>query len=512
MKKCFCPRYPVRSKKTFSFIAINLLSAHIIMKKIILLLTCVYFVAAEAQKLQPGFNKEEYKALMHVSAQVGDSAYRSAVPPPPGYRFIYRSPEAGLKNLWDLWMNTESVPIISIRGTTVDEVSWLANFYAAMVPAKGELQLSKTEKFVYQLADNPRAAVHVGWLLSTAYLTKTIRPQIDSLYKTGSREMLIIGHSQGGAIAFLLTAYLYHLQKQNLLPSDIQFKTYCSAGPKPGNVYFAYEYEALTQGGWAYNVINSADWVPQMPVSIQTLGDFNEVNPFVNTKATIQKQSFFKRLAMNYAYGKLTKNNEKAVANYEKFLGSYVVKSVKKQLPGFVEPKYAGTNDYVRTGNTITLLANEDYYKVFPQNEETVFINHFHPPYLYLLNQLSMTNQPNSNTGGTSLSGTWELDYISGSKIAFEGLYPNKKPSITIDEKSKKITGTTSCNSFNGTVTITQNNIQFPEAMAMTRMMCPGDGEQSFLTMLKKVSRYAVSGSTLSLLMDDIAVMRFQRK
>jgi hypothetical protein len=51
------------------------------------------------------------------------------------------------------------------------------------------------------------------------------------------------------AISYLLTAYLYHLQKSGRLQADIRFKTYASAGPKPGNLYFAYQYEAMTKGG-----------------------------------------------------------------------------------------------------------------------------------------------------------------------------------------------------------------------------------------------------------------------
>lgn len=92
-----------------------------------------------SQTLQPGFNKDEYTALMKVSAQFGDSAYAAQIPPPAGYGLAYRSPVMGLDNRWDLWRSPEGTPIISIRGTTQKEVSWLANFYAAMVPAKGEL-------------------------------------------------------------------------------------------------------------------------------------------------------------------------------------------------------------------------------------------------------------------------------------------------------------------------------------------------------------------------------------
>lgn len=466
-----------------------------------------------AQHLQPGFSKQEYINLMKVSSQLGDSAYAAATPVPAGYKMVYQSPVVGLDNKWQLWTTPDAIPVISIRGTTANEISWLANFYAAMIPAKGELQLSNSEKFHYELSDNPRAAVHVGWMISTAFLVKDILPEIDSCYKKGMKEMLIIGHSQGGAIAFLLTAYLHHLQKQSLLPPDIRFKTYCSAAPKPGNIYFAYEYEAMTQGGWAYNVVNSADWVPQTPLSVQTLDDFNTINPFVFAKSFIKKQSFFKRLALNYGYGRLTTPADKTAKNYEKFLGKYVARLVAKHLKGFKEPAYFASSYYERTGNTITLLADADYYKLYPQEKEKIFVNHFHQPYLYLANKLSLNGAGAIEMNTTSgINGTWALAYISGQTIAFESLYPDKKPFVTIDDATKKVSGTTSCNSFNGQVFIAGNTIHFSDAIAMTKMFCPGGGEHAFFEVLKKISRYAINDSTLTLLSDDIALMRFTRK
>jgi hypothetical protein len=141
----------------------------------------------------------------------------------------------------------------------------LENLYAAMVPANGKLILDNADTFNYCLAPGNKAAVHVGWLIGTAFLSKDIVPKIDSLYKSGIKDLLLMGHSQGGAINYLLTAYLYSLQKQNILPGDIRFKTYCSAAPKPGNLFFAYYFESITENGWAFNVVNSADWVPETP-------------------------------------------------------------------------------------------------------------------------------------------------------------------------------------------------------------------------------------------------------
>lgn len=354
----------------------------------VLLLLLVLPAALFGQKLKSGFDKAEYIELLKVSAQFGDTAYVKAFPAPQRFKLAYRSPVVGLDNKWDLWTDNQSVAVLSIRGTTANSVSWLGNFYAAMVPASGAVQLSARDTFRYELAVNPRAAVHIGWLVGTGFLVNDMLPKIDSCYRTGIKDVLIMGHSQGGAIAFLLTAYLRSLQKQSRLPADIQFKTYCSAGPKPGNLYFAYEYEAATQPGWAYNVVNSADWVPEVPMTIQTINDFNATNPFAGAPTLIKKQKLLKRIALKYVYNSLSRPALKAQKNYQKYLGNIASKTVSKNLNGYVSPAYYNSNDYVRTGATIVLLADSAYFRQYPNSKEKVFVHHFHAPYLYLAQQL----------------------------------------------------------------------------------------------------------------------------
>ena len=100
------------------------------------------------QQLKPGFDKEEYKQLMLISARsTADPDYFNDFPEPDNFKMLYQSKVMGLDNLWDLWMNSNSVAVISIRGTTEKPESWLANFYAAMVPATGELKLTENEVF-----------------------------------------------------------------------------------------------------------------------------------------------------------------------------------------------------------------------------------------------------------------------------------------------------------------------------------------------------------------------------
>jgi heat shock protein HslJ len=111
-----------------------------------------------------------------------------------------------------------------------------------------------------------------------------------------------------------------------------------------------------------------------------------------------------------------------------------------------------------------------------------------------------------------SLNGTWELNYISGPRIAFEGLYKDKKPTLIFDTDKKRMMGNTSCNSLNGALLVDGNKIDFKGPIATTKMFCPGEGEQLFLESLKKINTYSVAdGNTLTFMMGDVAMMRFKK-
>ncbi|PSK92633.1 lipase family protein [Taibaiella chishuiensis] len=359
-------------------------------RNILLLFSLLLWIAgrAGAQALQPGFDRDEYAELLKINARHGDSTFVKKIPPPQHSAMVYRSPVVGIDNQWDLWMRDDKVAILSIRGTTAKQISWAANFYAAMTAAVGEIKINNTDTFRYHLADNPKAAVHIGWLLCTAYLSKDMLPRIDSCYRAGIREMIIMGHSQGGAIAYLVTAHFHNLQQQGRLPADIRFKTYCSAAPKPGNLFFAYDYENATRGGWAYNVVNAADWVPETPFSVQTLDDFNTTNPFVGARKMIRKQKFPMNWVAGYAYRRMSKPSFRAQRRYQRYLGGFVSKAIKKHLPGYVPPAYFPSNDYVRVGPTIVLPNDEAYYKQFPDGTPNVFMHHLFEAYLYLTAKL----------------------------------------------------------------------------------------------------------------------------
>lgn len=356
--------------------------------KLFLLFFLLPAAFCNAQSLKPGFDAQEYLELLSVSSRQGDSTLKKDNTPAPAmYKMVYRSPVVGLDNRWDLWLrNDGKVAVISIRGTTAAPVSWLANFYSAMIPATGTLQLNDSTTFNYRFAADEKATVHAGWSIALAHLAPTIEAQIQAYYARGVKEFQIMGHSQGGAIAFLLRSYLFYKMKAGTMPADLLFKTYCSAAPKPGNLYYAYDYEYLNRAGWSYTVVNALDWVPETPFSIQQISDVNPLNPFTGIDAVLKKQKFFVRAYMRHVYNKLRRSTGKAQKTYTKYLGSKMFKIVRKTLPQLREPHYAQTMNYMRAGMPIVLQPDDGYLKKFQSgNPHGVFYHHYFEAYRTLV-------------------------------------------------------------------------------------------------------------------------------
>ena len=168
---------------------------------------------SKAQTLQPGFDGQEYLEMLRIVAQQVDTLQRGKTPQPQYHTIAYRSTETALDNRWDLWLHKDKqTMVISLRGTTINGVSWLENFYCAMIPATGSLQVSDSTTFQYKLSNDPKATVHVGWTLGLALIAPDILQKIKLNYQEHTiKQIVIIGHSQGGAIAFLLHSYLHYL-------------------------------------------------------------------------------------------------------------------------------------------------------------------------------------------------------------------------------------------------------------------------------------------------------------
>lgn len=350
--------------------------------KLFLVFTFIFQTGLYAQKIKPGFDATEYLELLGVSSKFRDSS-RSVTA--GNYQMIYRSPRVGFKNCYEVWKRADNVGVIHIQGTIADAVSWLANFYCPMVSATGNLTINDSTVFNYKLARNSNAYVHAGWLTALAHLAPGILSSIKQLQSEGVNEIFLFGHSQGGAITFLLSSYLHYLQQDGVIDKSIFFKTYCSAAPKPGNLQYAYDFDFINRNGSAFRVVNSADWVPESPTSLQTLNDFNEANPFKNAKKRIKQQKLLVRLYLKYVYNKLNGSSTKAMKTFQKQLGKNLYKQVKKNLPQYQQPQYKNSMNYMPAGIAVVLLADDEYNSKYKFDGKNVFIHHMLSPYLFLL-------------------------------------------------------------------------------------------------------------------------------
>lgn len=128
----------------------------------------------------------------------------------------------------------------------------------------------------------------------------------------------------------------------------------------------------------------------------------------------------------------------------------------------------------------------------------------------------SCTTAKSKKSDASSLDGTWELNYITGPRITFDGLYPNKKPTIVFNTKENQVSGNNSCNNYTGKLVVDGNKIDFTQPMAVTKMMCldGGQGETTYMKTLQRITSYDITddGKTLNFISGDIAMMRFTKK
>jgi hypothetical protein len=350
------------------------------------IITILCLGGARAGILQPGFDRQEYADVLWLQFHALSDSIKTGETIPlqqHHYRKVFMTPEVGLYNKAALFLRADGLVVLELRGTVNKPESWFENFYAGMVPATGSLQLGPGFTFDYRLAHDSTAAVHLGWLIGTGFLARSYLPVLDSLVQKGHTDIIVTGHSQGGALAFLTTSYLhYHYAGKG---QPLRLKTYASAAPKPGNLQYAYDFDRITAGGMGFRVVNAADWVPETPFSLQTLRDFNAANPFINARSTIRKQKIPVRWYLNSVYRKLDNSSAKAARRFQKYLGNKMYRLTKKPLPGYEKPVLHFSMSYATAGSPVILAPDAAYQQQFAFNGQNVFVHHMYAPYRYLL-------------------------------------------------------------------------------------------------------------------------------
>ena len=357
----------------------------------------------------PGFNLEEAKQLMSLCAAMEEPTPPLDPPPfPANWTIIFDSGDLEpFDNRWQLVANKE-IPnryAIVIRGTVNTFKSILADLLAVMVRANGSVDFKQDGKeysLTYQMAEtgNDRAGVHLGFTIATLILM--YHPESGILSKLmdlpANSEIFVAGHSQGAAIATLCRSLLNYPANFScfLDSSHFQYKTYLFAQPRPGNDFFANDFDMISSSnGMAFKVNNNRDWIPQVPITFESPWDANEPNPlsvlaskgvfrliltiihkivlFVHKKAHVRKHmrkaDYLKHFFKHEKFQQMVCTGEKS-------------KPVKPEDLNIVFPDILGTLNFVNCGSPYIL---KGVSWTNPDNPDDSFWQHHPAMYYYLL-------------------------------------------------------------------------------------------------------------------------------
>lgn len=301
-------------------------------------------------QLREGFNPDEVKDLISMcNSYTFQNLYGSdAAIAPKSYKKVFTSPVIGMDNKFQVYTKG-NLGVINFRGSTSQITSWVENMYSAMIPAKGVILLDK-EEHSYCFANDTSAGVHAGYALTAVLLSPTILDQIKKLNNQGIYNILITGHSQGGALANIMRAYLENLPAGTLSSKNV-YKTYAFANPMCGNKSFADEYHVrYCENNMSYSIINPADLVPSMPMHYQEKGKILSVDRLKSW--VFGKETFdIRKIGMEV----VIKTFEKSLKDYINSSNRLIEKAISMSYGSVDMPDYIRDINYFQVGNIRTL-------------------------------------------------------------------------------------------------------------------------------------------------------------
>lgn len=308
-------------------------------------------------QLESGFNISEAK---HTVAMCNSFSFIKQFESdktiiPKGFNLSYTSDVLSMDNMFQVYENGE-VGVINYRGSTNKVISWIENCYSAMIPAKGTITIEgEPSEYVFSKEEN--AAVHAGYGLTVVVLSDVIKAQINALNSKGIYDIIITGHSQGGALGTLTRAYLENLPKGEL-SSKNTYKTYVYAQPMSGNKEFAIDYNTrFSDAETSFSIINPDDPIPYMP--------FNYEEETLITKDKVKGWLFgddefsAKELGKN-AFIRLF---ERGLTSYVKNSNALMKKVLNLKLGKIEMPEFVDDINYYPTGN-LKEIATFKYPKI----------------------------------------------------------------------------------------------------------------------------------------------------
>src|SRR5690554_725097 len=297
---------------------------------------------------------------------------------PNGYKKIYTSPALGMDNRFQVFSNGKKA-VISFRGTTGKQMSWMANLYASMIPANDKMSIDGNE-FNYKLGEKKESYVHAGYTLAIYYLKNDLLWQINKLNQQGIYDFYITGHSQGGALAQLVRAYFEYLPK-NELNGKNSFKVYAFANPMVGNASFVEEYNRkFVKTGMSFIIHNPQDVVTKLPYSYQDSLFWQEnLAEFLTNREGFSTRNF-----MIDAVSHLFSDR---IISMARDMSKRIEGQLFAELGNIVMPALKEDFNYAHTGNLIlisktvyplelkdpSILENDSLMKTYERNEDGTF-------------------------------------------------------------------------------------------------------------------------------------------
>lgn len=343
-----------------------------------LLLSLSVFSGFRAQNWPSGFDPVAFLRYTSLNQAFGDTIDTLKLGREiDGYVCEYLSEPLALDYCWAKWMHELHVPVLAVRGTIQTRKSWLANGFAGMFPARDTIR-NIDEIWPYCFAEHPEARVHAGWAIGSVLLSHDMLPHILEIAKTGKREIVLTGHSQGGALVWLLSMQFYFWQQQGILPSDLKFTVYTIGSPKPGNLWFAREFLTKYPPERAFNVFSNPDVVPLLPPTLQYIdpeaegyGFHTGRKDFTDDNHSAIYSSLFSRAR------KFQRPLRKAAKKYHFILGNFAGVTVHRYLDSYQWPKTISDFNYHHVGTPVMLVPDADYLAFFnADSANSIFAHH----------------------------------------------------------------------------------------------------------------------------------------
>ena len=348
---------------------------------------------------------------------------------PEGYKRYYQSEPVGMDNMYQIYIK-DTIAVINFRGSTSEMVSWWENFHAAMIPASGEIR-GDLGTYTYDFALTEGATVHSGYSLGLVFLSLDIEAQMDSLRNKGIKEIIITGHSQGGALANLFFAFLNN-DKACDICNQFSYRVYAFAAPMVGNDVFCKEYnEKFCTTNKSFNIINVEDPIPRLPFKFKDTIAYNDVvasdksldwaiNNILPTKGYFRRKLSKKNHVYNKMLADFIKIQLQGYVTHELlFMTKFSSKQANKHLDADVElPEFIKGVDFEVVGNIIKLspfeypkvlkdstkLEKKKHQKRLSDDKETRFEKRYyykkgswvyqHKPYNYYVQFLKEYHKP----------------------------------------------------------------------------------------------------------------------